>query len=275
MMEVNSMPFDVLPDGKKLYYEIHGLSENPTIVMLSGIMMSCASWQIFLDKMTRNLRVVLVDLRDQGRSSYESEQYSISLHVEDLEHLFCSLQMERFHLYGISYGAQVAMLYALNHPERVRTLLLFNAPPRTTPYIAEVGEAWKEAAKSYDGEKFFALAIPYAYSYSFYNKSLLWLKERQKMFKKILTREWFDGFIRLASTNEDFSVIGRLSKIECPVLLVGSDKDTITPLEEMELIQKEIPHAEFLVIKDSGHASIIEKPEEFVTAITGFVLKHK
>jgi len=43
----------------------------------------------------------------------------------------------------------------------------------------------------------------------------------------------------------------------------------------MELIQKEIPHAEFLVIKDSGHASIIEKPEEFVTAITGFVLKHK
>ncbi|HON29348.1 MAG TPA: alpha/beta hydrolase [Mesotoga infera] len=269
------MPFETLPDGKRLYYEVHGSSENPTIVMLSGIMMSCTSWYIFLDKLTRNLRVVLIDLRDQGKSSYESEQYDISLHVKDLEHLFNSLKFDKFHLYGISYGAQVAMLYTIEYPARVKSLLLFNAPPRTTPYIAQVGEAWKEAAKSYDGEKFFTLGIPYAYSYSFYNKSLPWLKERQKMFKQLLTREWFDGFIRLASTNEDFSVIGKLSEIKCPVLLVGSDKDMITPLDEMELIKKEIPQAEFLIIKDSGHASIIEKPEEFVTAVTGFVLKHK
>lgn len=94
------------------------------------------------------------------------------------------------------------------------------------------------------------------------------------MFKKALTPEWFEGFIRLASTNVDYSVIGQLGKITCPVLLVGADKDYITPNEEMQLIKNEIPNAEFLTINDAGHASIIERPGEFVTALTGFVLKN-
>ena len=268
------MPHQMLPDGKQIYYEFHGPDDKPTVVLLSGIMMSCASWYSFLESLTKNMRVLLIDFRDQGRSSYETRQYDISVHVDDLEHLIDSLKLDSLHLFGISYGAQVAMLYAIKHQERLKSLLLFNAPPRTTPYLAEVGEAWKEAAKLNDGERFFALAVPFAYSYSFYNRNLQWLKERQKMFKQLLSREWFEGFIRLASTNEHYSVVGKLKAIKCPVLIVGSDKDMITPIEDMQLIKQEIPKAEFLIIHDSGHASIIEKPGEFVTAVTGFVLKN-
>ena len=268
------MPYQEMPDGNKLYYEFHGPEEKPVVAFLSGIMMSCSSWYIFIEQLTKNLRVMLIDLRDQGKSDHEDHQYDISLHVEDIEHLFSSLNLTKVHLYGISYGAQVAMLYAIKYPNRLKSLILFNAPPRTTPYIAEVGESWKEAAKTHDGERFFTLAIPFAYSYSFYNRNLHWLKERQKMFKTALTPEWFEGFIRLASTNVDYSVIGQLGKITCPVLLVGADKDSITPNEEMQLIKNEIPNAEFLTINDAGHSSIMERPGEFVTALTGFVLKN-
>ena len=100
-------------------------------------------------------------------------------------------------------------------------------------------------------ERFFKLAIPFIYSDFFYNRNLQWLKERQKMFKSTLNnREWFEGFIRLISSNPDFNVLQELDKIQCPtLLLLGADRDIITPIEEMKTIHERVRNSEFLVIK--------------------------
>ncbi len=262
-----------MSDGARVYYELHGDHDNPLLVVLNGIMMSTTSWQSFIEPLSRHFSLLLVDQRDQGRSDYMDRQYDIELHARDLEELFISIDAKEVNLLGVSYGGQIAELYALEYGERLNSLILSNTVGRITPYLAELGEAWKEAARLNDGERFFTLAIPFIYSDSFYNSKLAWLKSRQKAFKELLTEEWFKGFCRLASSNIDFSVVDRLNEIKVPTLLLAADRDIVTPVEEMELLHAKIPDSELLIIHDAGHAAFLEKQEEFLTAVTGFVIK--
>jgi len=262
-----------MTDGKNIYYELHGDRDKPLLVLLNGIMMSTVSWQSFVEPLTKHFALLLVDQRDQGRSDYMDSQYAIDLHVRDLEELLDHINEHNVNLLGVSYGGQIAELYAIKHRERLNSLILSNTVARITPYLAELGEAWKEAASLNDGGRFFTLAIPFIYSDRFYNTNLSWLKSRQEAFKESLTKKWFDGFTRLASSNLDFDVVDRIKGISVPTLLIAADRDIITPLEEMEILKREIPENEFLIIHDAGHAAVLEKQHEFITAVTGFLMK--
>ena len=83
-------------------------------------------------------------------------------------------------------------------------LILANTSAHVDQYLRSMGDMWKRAAKLYDGEAFFDLALIPIYSRNFYNrKTMTGLVNRRQVFKEFLTREWFDGFIRLASSNGD------------------------------------------------------------------------
>ncbi|TYB84115.1 MAG: alpha/beta hydrolase [Kosmotoga sp.] len=268
------MPKIVMRDSKKIYYEIYGDEQKPVLIVLNGIMMSTLSWKDFIGEFTKFFRLVLVDFRDQGQSDYMEEQYDIKIHSDDLNELVMKLGFSKINILGLSYGGQVAEIFAIQHPEKVQSIVLANTVGRINSYLSELGEAWKEAADTKDGEKFFKLAIPFIYSDHFYNNNLEWLKNRQKIFKKLLTEKWFEGFKRLASSNPDFNVIDEVHMIKAPTLLLASDKDIITPIEEVDELHNRIPDNEYIIIKNAGHASVLEKPKEFITAVTGFVLKN-
>ncbi|MFW6120541.1 MAG: alpha/beta fold hydrolase, partial [Petrotogales bacterium] len=228
------MPKVTMRDGKKIYYEVHGDEKKPALIILNGIMMSTLSWKDFIDKFTKFFRLVLVDFRDQGQSDYMEEQYDIKIHSDDLNELVEKINIPQVNILGLSYGGQVAEIFAIDYPEKVQSLVLANTVGRINSYLAELGEAWKEAANTKDGEKFFKLAIPFIYSDHFYKNNLKWLRNRQKTFKKLLVDKWFEGFKRLASSNTDFDVIDEVQKIKAPTLLLASDKDIITPIEEVD-----------------------------------------
>jgi len=267
------MPFLERDDGAKIYYELYG--NGPPVVFLNGIMMSTLSWAHLVPEVARHYRVVLIDFRDQGRSFPMDREYGLDLHVEDLRALLDHLGFEKVHLLGLSYGGQVALRFALAHQERLYTLLLPNTNHYITTYLREIGDAWEIAASLYDGEKFFKLAIPILYSRHFYERALDMLRKRQEMFKETLTKEWFEAFIRLSRSTQNFRIsLQQLETITVPTLLVGAEEDIITPVEIMEEMYVKIRKAEFLVIPKAGHCAFIERPQEFLTAVLGFLAKY-
>jgi pimeloyl-ACP methyl ester carboxylesterase len=260
-----------LINGIDINYQLDG-DQGEVLVILNGIMMSTASWAEFVPVYTnRGYRVLRVDFRDQGQSGRAKEQYDISQHVEDLEQLFLALNLGKVHLHGISYGGQVALLFALKYQERLQSLVVANTIARLTNYLRGVGEAWDEAARMMDGRKFFRVAMPMVYSDVFYSKKWQWLKEREELFAKILTPQWFEAYLRLSASHGNFDILEQLGQIRVPTLLIASDRDPVTPVEEMKLIREGIGHAKMVIIPDAGHASCYEKPEEYNTLILGFL----
>ena len=104
-------------EGKKVYYEIHGEKGEP-IVVLNGIMMSTLSWKPFIKDFSKNNVLILVDFLDQGRSDRMTESYDHSIQVRLVDALVDVLPYDKVNVMGISYGGEIAIQYALAHPDR-------------------------------------------------------------------------------------------------------------------------------------------------------------
>jgi len=262
-----------LKDGAKIYYEVHG--EGEPVIFLHGIMMNTMSWLAFIPELSRRFRLILLDFRDQGQSSRMEEQYGQDIHVGDVLGLLDELNIPRVHMMGLSYGGQVALRFALRYQERIKSFCLFNTPNLITNHLLEIGKAWETAAELNDGAKFFQLAIPFIYSEPFYETHLDFLMERQKMFKSLLTREWFEGFIRLSRSVQNYAISPEEMKtIKVPTLLVGADLDIVVSQRSMKDIHENIPNCEFIMIPNAGHGAFLERMNEFLTILIGFVTKH-
>lgn len=255
--------------GKDMYYEVYG--EGEPLVILNGIMMSTGSWTSFIDVFSEKNKLVLVDFVDQGQSDKMEELYSQDLHVEMLNELFEKLNIEKLHLLGISYGGEVAQRFALKYEEKLLSLILANTTSYTNKILKDIGDGWIYSAKTYDGSKFFKATMPYIYSPEFYEENINWLHEREKMFSKSTEESWYEGFIRLVISAEDFDLREEVGKIKVPTLIIGAEYDATTPTRYQEKLKKKIKDSKLVIIKGSGHASMYEKPYEFASTVIGFV----
>ncbi|MFZ5968126.1 MAG: alpha/beta fold hydrolase [Bacillota bacterium] len=266
---ISKMPMTVI-GGKQINYQIHGNGEP--LVLLNGIMMSALSWTPFIEVFSKHCQLILLDFIDQGFSDKADEPYTQMLHVDMLDQLFEQLGLKNIHLLGISYGGEIAMQYALKYQSRLKSLILSNTTSYTHHQLKDIGRAWIYAAKTYDGSIFFKNTIPTIYSTVFYEKNIAWLQEREKLFIKAFDQKWYDGYIRLVESAESLNITDQLSQIHIPTLVIGAACDIITPVSCQEAIVREIKDAQFIVIKDCGHASMYEKPKAFAGAVLGFIM---
>ena len=99
-------------DSRQIYYESHG--QGKPLVLLNGIMMSCASWKPFIEALSANNRLLLVDFLDQGRSDKMVGQvYDHGIQVQVVRRLLEHLDLKSACIAGISYGSEVALEFAV------------------------------------------------------------------------------------------------------------------------------------------------------------------
>jgi len=82
-----------------------------------------------------------------------------------------------------------------------------------------------------------------------------------------------DVFLRQLATLRDGSYAD-LTRITCPVLIVSSDADKLRTVEESEEMAARIPHAELVIIPDSGHMTPLETPDALFAIIAAWIHKH-
>jgi 3-oxoadipate enol-lactonase len=252
-----------------IYFEVHG--QGRPLVLLNGIMMNTVSWKEHLKRLAADYQVIIYDMRDQGQSDRLAPGYDISIHAEDLKKLLDHLAIKRSDFLGVSYGGMVVQIFTLRYPQMVDRLVLANTTAHMDQYLRSAGEMWKRAARLYDGEAFFDLALIPIYSRMFYNEQYDWLIARREIFKKALTREWFDGLIRLASSNTTYDIRQKIGSIKVQTLLISSDNDVLTPYTYMLDMHRQIPGSRFVCIPDAGHAVYLEKIDTFCMLIKGFL----
>ncbi len=101
-----------------------------SVVMLHGLLVgSLASWYFTAaPALARSRRVFLYDLRGHGKSEKTLSGYSVAAMANDLAALSESFDSNAMDVVGHSFGALVALRFALNHPSRVRKVVLVEAP---------------------------------------------------------------------------------------------------------------------------------------------------
>ena len=144
------MPFQTA-NGIAFHTQVLGSKEAalPPVVMLHGLVLgSLTTWYFgAAPVLARSHSVLLYDLRGHGKSERALVGYDLGTMAEDLRALLAGFSARPVVLVGFSYGAAVALRFALDHPERVCRLVLVESPlPAENLDALEsfVGKKWDE-----------------------------------------------------------------------------------------------------------------------------------
>jgi pimeloyl-ACP methyl ester carboxylesterase len=263
------MPYFDYKD-KKVFYDVQG--EGKPILILNGIMMSTRSWEPFVESLSDNNQLIRLDFLDQGQSDKLSTSYTQDIQVDVIVHLLSILGIDKINIVGISYGGEVALLFATTHPNRVDRLVLFNTTPYTSPWLKEIGYQWNSIGRTRDAKTYYQATIPVIYSPSFYEKRLEWMKKREEILLPIFGNPVFlDAMERLTNSAEHFDVRAKLDTITSPTLIIAADEDYLTPMNNQKALHDMIKGSELVILPGVGHASMYERPMLFVTLVLGFI----
>lgn len=133
-----------LPVADGVHLNLQQWGEGSAVVMCHGLLFgSMAAWYFSTAlPLSARHQVVLYDMRGHGKSDWASAGYGINTQMQDLQqvishaaathdkngHQEAGTAEEPVTLIGHSYGAMIALAYTLAHPERVRRLVLVDAP---------------------------------------------------------------------------------------------------------------------------------------------------
>jgi 3-oxoadipate enol-lactonase len=254
----------------EMYYELHGPEDAPLVVLNNGIIMNAAtSWAFQTRTLSRRWRLLQYDCRGQGQSDHPASHYSMELHADDLANLLEYLGYEQAHLLGISYGGEVAQAFALCYPERVQSLILADTVSEVGPELKIIIGSWIEAARRKDPQAFFDATVPWNFSPSFISANPHLLADARKRYEALD----FPAIIRLCESFLKVNFTARLQEITAPTCIIVGGLDLLKGLAYAQILQAGISHAELHILKDAGHASCWERPEEFNSIVLGFLSK--
>ena len=111
-----------LKDDTKIYLEISG--KGFPLILLHGNAQSNTYFDKQIQAFEESYQVIRIDFRAHGKSTNQGKQFSLKKFAEDLKEVVDILKIQHFDLLGFSDGANVAMYFAVNHPQMVHSLVL-------------------------------------------------------------------------------------------------------------------------------------------------------
>lgn len=232
------------------------------------------------DRLASGRTLIYYDQRGGGRSAVGRDvPVDAREQVHDLEALRDVWGHQRMHLCGYSWGALLAMLYAIAHPDRVASLALVSPAPaaRAEREHYEQVLAERSATPELRAARAELMASdlrqrdPAAYNRRLFELAVSgYFHDPGKASN--LTPFRVTGRTQQAvwdSLGDDFDLRPKLRELELPAIVLHGDDDPI-PVETAQATAEALG-GEFVLLPECGHVPYVESPEEFAAALDRFL----
>jgi pimeloyl-ACP methyl ester carboxylesterase len=244
----------VLRSGLSFHFQL--LGAGPPVCMLHGLLVgNLATWYFgAAARLARDHRVLLYDLRGHGKSERAERGYDTTTLAADLDALLPLAGDGAATLVGHSWGALVALRFALARPDRVARLVLVEAPlpPASAVELTSfMGLPPEEMARAMPGSL----------------QQILTSRQGRLLVERMAFLCGKTSLLADLAAEPDFDDAA-LARLGCPVLLVYGDRSRCRPAADR--LARVLPSAE-LVVLPGGHFLPAEAPEEVGAAVERFV----
>jgi pimeloyl-ACP methyl ester carboxylesterase len=255
-----------LPGRVRLQFAERGDPAGMPVIALHGVTDSWRSFEPVLPHLPASLHVYALTQRGHGDSGKPETGYRPADFAADVAAFMDALRIERAVIVGHSMGSVNAMRFALDHPSRVRALVLAGTMPffgghaelvsfhreQITPLIDPVApEFAREFQLGTIAQPVSAAFVATAVAESLKVPAHVW-------------RGAFDGFM-----GDDFSA--RLPQIDVPTLIVWGRHDAFCTEAAQHALRAALPSARLIEYADAGHAMHWEEPRRFARDLAEFV----
>ncbi|MBC6991415.1 alpha/beta fold hydrolase [Hymenobacter sp. BT491] len=240
------------------------------LVILHGLFGTADNWQTLARRWSERQRVILVDLRNHGRSPHTPE-HTYELMSQDVLELFDSLKLTDVTLLGHSMGGKVAMRFALDHPEKLERLVVMDIAPRLSDMrhqdeiLAGLNAVNLSTLQSrQEADDALARYIPQVGVRQFLLKNLYRRDDNSFAWRQNLT-----------ALTTNMSQIGAEIMDDQPFMkptlfIRGGKSDYISPEDKLYGIPQLFPNSQVETIPDAGHWVHAEAPDRVFELVDAF-----
>jgi pimeloyl-ACP methyl ester carboxylesterase len=220
-------------NGFRHYWEDHGSGE--AIIMHHGARGSSLQFAEHIPAISERYRVIAPDARGLGRSEHVKD-LPPSAWVDDTLGLVNHLGLDKVHIFGSSRGSRVGMRFAIDYPDRVRSVLVDG------PIIAMSSGGNERLNRS--GGKTDKLSA-----------------EEQEEQRRRHGEDWRDVFTNYHNIRnrpglqEYYDLRNLIQKIQAPMLVMHGDTDDVThPLADAYELHRRVPKARLAIVPNIGYS---------------------
>ena len=258
------------------YYEYRG--DGPPVVFVHGAILDHTQWTPQMDALCEEYTTIAYDVRGHGRTGgSDRASYSISLFAADLDAFITALDLDQPLLCGLSMGGCITQVYAATHADRVGGLVLADT---FTPELFDRREWLQRSAM-------LRATVPPVrlVGYERVEKVMVWLQERYQRgasgdYENIerlraegpkMTTGEFAKVIRAVATFHETEI--NFSAITAPTLVLYGEHEPAFIRRHAPKLGVEVPNASVREVPGAGHASNLDNPEFFTTALQEFLTR--
>jgi proline-specific peptidase len=274
------LPFIEVKDDR-LYYESYG--KGRPLVLIHSAWASHEWWQWQVPDLSRGYQVFLYDVRGHGQSTPLRDVFSVEGFTKDLEIFLQRLQIDETVLIGWSMGGIIAMQHCLDHPTKVKALILIATSGHRIPGLKlRIYSHYLQALLSLLMD--FAQPRKYDRSAQQFPQQNLWLEHQvRNMLSPLASKEVFDWVltdIRDNPRENFFTVIkslwnweagNKLRQIKVPTLIMAGQDDTLAPPRFSQMLHDTIPNSTLRIIENTSHYLVLERPDVVNAEILKFL----
>jgi 2-hydroxy-6-oxonona-2,4-dienedioate hydrolase len=261
-------------NGTQLYYEMTG--EGSDLVFVHAGCTDSRMWDQQFSTFARDYHVLRYDMRGYGKSTLSTEAFSNRADLYDLLETF---GIQQAHFVGCSMGSFAVTDFALEHPEKVKSLVLISPaisgyqyegqPPQPVQEMIEARKAGNldhaaelQARIWADGPKRNAEQS---------NKEVHELVRQMSLDSLKLQADIIRETAFLIEEPLNPPAMERLEQINVPTLVIVGDLDDDSEMAIAEVLITRIEAAQKAIIQGTAHLPNMEQPEEFNQIVTGFL----
>jgi 3-oxoadipate enol-lactonase len=251
--------------GAKIYWDEQG-SGDP-LMLIMGLSYPSYMWHRTRPSLARRYRTIALDNRGVGQSDAPSGVYSIALMASDVAAVLDAAGVHDAHIFGVSMGGMIAQEFALNYPNRVRSLILGSTTPGGPDAV--LGDPAALQILRREGmtpEEAKEAILPYIYDSATPRK---FIDEDMAIRMK-----WYpstQGYLGQLQGVIGWESYTRIGQITAPTLVIHGESDRLVPPANALLIAERIPGARLVLIPRASHIFSTDQPDLAATAVEEFL----
>ena len=267
-----------LPGGLHVHYRDQGNPTGTPIVLVHGFAASLQAWEPWAARLGARYRLITLDLPGHGltraRAGYIA---STDANVAIVDELTRRLGAGRFVLGGNSMGGAVAWNYALQHPERLRGMILVDSAgwpdPRKTgdraPLIFKLlsNPAGRAILKSLDPTPLAERGLKSAYV----DPKLVTPELIARYTDLARAPGHRDILLTMQNRSRNQATAETFAKIRVPTLVMVGEADKVIPPAQSQAMAAAIPDAKLVAYPGVGHVPMEQVPDRSAADVAAFL----
>ncbi|MCX6350367.1 MAG: alpha/beta hydrolase [Bacteroidetes bacterium] len=240
------MEYQLKKEGKFQYIEE---GEGHVLLLLHGLFGALSNWNSVLDHFSKKYKVVIPLMPLYTMNILKTNVDGLS----DFIHDFIKYKnYQSVTLIGNSLGGHVALVYVLDHPEKVHSMILTGS---SGLYEDSLGGTYP---KRQDYE-----FIKKKTELTFYDPATATKELVDEVYEIVNSRIKALRILHLAKSAIRHNLSKEVDQIKIPVCLIWGNNDIITPPDVAREFKELLPVSELHFIDKCGHAAMMERPDEF------------